>query len=313
MAVSRKQKHSVIETLSKEFALPMDVVQQMTDRYADLVTDRVERGFESFPDLPYGVMTLDSWSYLKPGCTLIYGQDSSGKSSLAKRIARSARFKGCTVLYVDADHKLTAGDKEYLRGCYLTGATEAAAVHHIFHNRLVDVLIIDTITAMLPKTQQYLIHHARKSVPYIVIVGQMRYDMESNRMVPAVWDSIASGAYQHIHLTNHEQIDVDGCDMTRVYAQVSKTNDVSLRNGTTAWMVKNHEINNVLTGFDLLQCAGRIQSVGPVKYLDGEEYGSIHDITAKGNALLHAAWQSMTKGVFDEYLYECGPLPELSE
>ena len=296
--VSKKQRVSVITELAHEFNLPMDTVRLLTDRYADMIIGRTETGLEAFAEFPAGIVSLDSFSAIKPGITLIYGSDSSGKSSLAKRIAKSAQMLSMNVLYADTDHKLTNLDKDYLRGCYLTGATEAAAVHKIFSHRLIDVLVIDTITAMLPKTQQYLIHHARKCVPYIIIVSQMRYSMEQNKLVPAVWDTIAALAHTHIFLTNHEQIVIDDIDATRVYAAVSKTQDKVLRNTSTAWVVRDHEVNNVITGLDMLTCSGNISSIGPVKYLDGEELGDVHQILQHDDRrylVVSSAWESISK------------------
>ena len=310
--VSKKQRTSVITELAKEFALPMDTVRLLTDRYADLIIGRTETGLETYTEFQSGIVSLDSFASIKPGITLIYGSDSSGKTSLAKRIARSALAHDLTVLYADTDHKLTGQDKEYLRGAYLTGATEAAAVHKIFSHRLIDVLIVDTITAMLPKTQQYLIHHARKCVPYIIIVSQMRYDMENEKMVPAVWDTVAALSHTHIHLTNHEQIFIDQVDVTRVYAAVSKTQDKFLRNTSTAWVVKDHSIDNVLTSIDMLACSGHLSSIGPVKYVDGEELGELGTILAspeKSHLVVSTAWENISK---KEGNYELFGAPRVS-
>lgn len=304
--VSKKQRMTAITQLAKEFALPMNTVRLLTDRYADLIIGRTETGMESYMDIPSGILSLDSFAAIKPGITLIYGSDSSGKTSLAKRIAKSATMRDLTVLYADTDHKLANHDKEYLRGCYMTGATEAAAVHKIFSHRLIDVLVVDTITAMLPKTQQYLIHHARKCVPYIIIVSQMRYDMEKNVMVPAVWDTVAALAHTHIHLTNHEQIYLDDVDVTRVYAAVSKTQDSFLRNTSTAWIVKDHIIDNILTALDMLSCSGHISSIGPVKYVHGEEIGDVATIRKTpdmAQLVVQSAWETISSKEGDYELF----------
>lgn len=268
--LSVKEKNYVIEKLCRKYNLPMVSIEGILDDIGDLLCENKDNVISEQVPICSGILTIDNIVNIKPGITMIYGPDSSGKSAISKSIARISHKKGLNVLYVDTETKLTPEDNTYLNGVFYTNQTEAQAIHRILNYRLIDVMVVDSITAMLPQSQNYLIHHARKTVPYIIITSQLRYDMENNIMVPACWDTIKSTANTHIKLTDPVNIEKGHYDFMRCGFYITKHSDNFKVGEGSSFVIKRNWIRNSYTAFDLLDNCGKINRYGDTPTYQGK-------------------------------------------
>lgn len=260
----------IIDKLSKKFKLPMATVEEILKDIGDIIFEKKEIMDEEQVKISSGIMTFDNITKITPGITLIYGRDSSGKSAIAKSVARISHKRGFNVLYVDTEGKATKSDHEKMSGVFYSTSTEAQAIHKILHYRLIDVMVVDSLTAMLPQSQKYLIHHARRTVPYIIATSQMRYDMKNNIMVPACWDETKSNAKLHISLEDPTNILEGKNDYTRYKFAIMKSQDQGIVGEASAFVVKNNWVKNSYTSFDLLNSINLIERYGNAPVLNNK-------------------------------------------
>ncbi|HJX11940.1 MAG TPA: recombinase RecA [Dehalococcoidales bacterium] len=93
--------------------------------------------------------------------TEIFGQESSGKTTLAQHIIAEAQKKGGTVAYIDAEHAL---DPSYAANCGVkvdellisqpdTGEQALEITEALVRSSAVDAIIIDSVAALVPRAE----------------------------------------------------------------------------------------------------------------------------------------------------------------
>ncbi len=273
--MNRKEKSLMITSIADRLSLSVDDVSRVIREYDSAIAANLCS--TTHPDVSYGIVGFEDFP-LCPGITLIYGWESTGKSSLAKRIARGLHEQGSEVLFVEADSKRTNSDAVNMSGVFHTEDTEGKSIHRFLSYHLIDVVIIDSLTALTPSTQKYLMHHARRVTPYVIATTQMRYNSSKEKIIPAVSDTLQAMASTHIYLKDPLPVNFDGLTSVRTTARFIKHPDHRIQDQERELTIVNNMVHNSLTAYSKLYSGGRISSMGAVKYVDSHCIGTISSL-----------------------------------
>jgi hypothetical protein len=276
--MTRKEINSLVANISKEKGIPMQTVQDVLASFLEYSRERSATPAVTWDPLLFGSITLDQHIPLNPGITLISGHADIGKTSLAKRIAVAAEKQGMNVVYYDVECKMHYHDLSPLRseGIVFANSYRDSGLKHIVANGIVDVMIVDTVTSLYKNAQHLFLTKARRSVPYVILLSQMRMDIKKNKSVPAVTDQVMSSSHTHIHLTGRETITIESIDMCRVQFEIGKYEaDRTLQGKRDSFIIRDNIVDNLYSAYDHIKSDGRVQSVGRDKYIDGEFIGPI--------------------------------------
>ena len=287
---------SAVEYVSKKLGVPMKDVREVIRTYREFIEERIELYKDNLGPVRFGVLPLDSQIDLHHGVTFIYGQESTGKTSIAKRIAISAKNQGLNTLYWDTENKLFLHDVNQLEGVALANSTRSLGVNKVVASGLTDLVVVDTLTSM--EVRSPMIRRLRAYVPYIVLIAQMRDDWASRRAVPACYEPILSTSHTRVHLTGKERHKVEGVDLGgRQYNKKKYEANRDKENTKGSFIITSGIGDNVYTSYDYLKSRGRIRSLGFNKILDGEELGGrFKEVIKKEeivNLFLTKVWQSL--------------------
>ena len=296
MDQQEKQSKTAVEYVSKKLGVPMKQVKEVIRAYREFVSERLELYKDNLSPVKFGVLPIDSQISLNPGVTFIYGQESSGKTPIAKRIAVSSKNQGLNTLYWDTENKLFLHDISQLEGVALANSTRSLGVNKVVASGLTDLVVVDTLTSMEVRTP--MIRRLRAYVPYIVLIAQMRDDWTSRKAVPACYEPILSTSHTRIHLTGRERHKVEGINLIRIQYNIDKyeaNRDKEHLKGS--FIVTNGIVDNIYTSYDYLKSRGRIRSLGFNKILDGEDLGGRFKEVAKNGEIvstfINKVWQDL--------------------
>jgi len=276
--MTKKELNKIIAHISKERGFPMQTVQDVLTAYLQYSEERTTLPVDAWNPLFFGAITLDQYITLNPGITIISGHADVGKTSLGKRIAVATEQQGMNVVYYDVECKMHYHDLTPLRkeGIVFANSYRDSGLKRIVANGIVDVMIVDTVTSLYKNSQHLFLTKARRSVPYVVLLSQMRMDIKKNKSVPAVTDQVMSSAHTHIHLPGREGITIESIDMCRVQFELGKYEaDRSLQGKRDSFIIRDNIVDNLYSAYDHIKADGRVQSVGRDKYIDGEFVGPI--------------------------------------
>lgn len=278
--MERRKKTAVIDSIAGELTISADIVRSVVNLYEKKIEVAVKSAEIINEPVNTTIVGFDGITIF-PGLSLIYGMDSTGKSSFAKRIARGLHESGRNVLFVEADGKLTQADVDCMAGVFHTEDTSGKSIHSLLSYHLIDAIVVDSLTAMNPATQRYLLHHAMKTVPYVIGVTQMRYNSSREMILPACPDTVSSMARTHFYMSDPLPINMDGIDMVKTSVNILKHPHDDIRGATREAVIYGNIVHNSLSAYYALSNAGRISSMGLVKYVDTQPIGGVHDIITK--------------------------------
>lgn len=305
--MNRKERSRIITEIADRLQVSGSDVENVINLYEEAVSLTLQS--EIHPDLRYGIVGFEDIP-LCPGITLIYGWESTGKSALAKRIARSLSESGENVLFVEADSKRSVRDHLIMPTVFHTEDTSGEAIHRFLTHRLIDVVIIDSLTALLPNAQRYLLHHAKKTSPYVIGVTQMRYQANREKVIPAVSDLVQSMASTHIYMNDALPLSIDGITSVVTTATFMKHPDPRVVKQVRPVVIIGEVIHNGLTAFHRLQSEGRIESMGLVKYVDKQRIGHIHSLVTDP-AVSREILNMLHMGEGEDVFYSSDPVYEV--
>ena len=280
-----KEFSFIVENIAKKTRVSMDNVSSVLKSYFEMV-ELGRCSLDTAEGIAWGAISLDQTLKLHKGMTMISGHESCGKTSLAKRIAYSARAQGLTVAYYDSDNKLFLHDLEPLMnlGIVFANSYRDSGLTEIIRSGLIDVLIIDGITSLHMTSQHSFLTKLRKFVPYIIFTSQTRSEWGTGKAVAACDERILSMANCEIFLSSKEQITVESEDLSRVQFKVMKNEaDRSKERSHGSFILKDNIVDTTYSAFDVLRTRGRVRSVGEVKYLDKTDIGKIKNLSKPEN------------------------------
>jgi hypothetical protein len=278
MGIKKSKKlENIIVNISKDLKVSMDVVENVILKYRDYI-DNVSVTEEIYPEIPYGIMGLDSHIHCNHGITLIHGFDSSGKTSILKTMALSASILELNTLYHDPENKLFLKHMENIEGILFSNSSSIIPIKEWLHDRLLDIIIVDSFSGMVTNSQKLLIHQLRKSVPYVIGSTQMRYSFEKLKHVPACAEVILSTSHTRIMITGGETIKFGQDSMKRIYVQIEKYKDQKIEKSRLNLIIKNNIVCNFHQCLDTLRIKNRLTNVSNKRYLDKKLLGTYDEI-----------------------------------
>lgn len=167
MASKRKSQGVVeeINAMEKEKALEMALGQLNKSFGPGAIMRLGEAAAERVEAIPTGALSLDLALGIggipRGRITEIYGNESSGKTTLALSIIAQAQRKGGVALFVDAEHAM---DVEYARALgvdvdrlYISqpasGEEALEIMDAVVRTGAVDVVVLDSVAALVPKAE----------------------------------------------------------------------------------------------------------------------------------------------------------------
>jgi len=154
-----------IETMEKEKALEMALGQIEKSFGKGAIMRLGEAAAERVEAIPTGALSLDLALGIggipRGRITEIYGNESSGKTTLALSVIAQAQRTGGVALFVDAEHAL---DVEYARALgvdvdrlYISqpasGEEALEIMDAVVRTGAVDVVVLDSVAALVPKAE----------------------------------------------------------------------------------------------------------------------------------------------------------------
>lgn len=302
--MNREEYNTIVTEVTRRCQLPMASVMRVISEYTDIVTAQCEMELPRLPAVPLGVLTYDAHAALRPGITVIYSQSDMGKTSFAKRVAMSCTARGLSVLYIDTECKLYLHDRAGLQGVVFADAERWSAIMTFLSARVIDVVIVDTLTGINHSRVRAFLTNMRRTVPYLIFLVQMRQNMNGYGMIPACSDTVLSSAHTHIYLTSSEKVTREGLDMRLVQFGIVKYEpDLGVDGVRESVIIRNNVVDNLYTAFHVLHARGRIRAYGGKKFLDGEEMPRYRDIArdpAEAVRYIELAWGELSETMITE-------------
>lgn len=151
--------------MEKEKALSMTLAQIEKQFGRGSIIKLGEKPKHDIPIIPTGALSLDIalgvGGIPKGRITEIYGQESSGKTTLAYHIVAEAQKQGGIAAFVDAEHSV---DAEYAKNLGVdidsllvsqpdTGEEALEIMDALIRSAAVDVVVLDSVAALVPKAE----------------------------------------------------------------------------------------------------------------------------------------------------------------
>ncbi len=279
-------KNRIIADIVKNTGISLYDVQRVVDYILKSMKEDLGDIAELDTPVQFGIASFDSMIKCYPGIVLIYSPADMGKTSVLKSIAKGLNKQGLAVLYIDAECKLYLHNLTELDGVYFVNASNIAAAKRLIQSRLIDAVIVDTISSIPANTMKAFMVTLRKYVPFIILGSQMRIDIDKHKLVPACSDGIQSTAHTHIFLTNSEKISFEMLDMRRVQfalMKYEKNNElIRMRN---SFVIYDNYVDNFWSAVDKLHSNGYIRSSGSIKYLEEDKFNSYTELISNESLL----------------------------
>jgi len=303
-----KKLENIVSIISNDLSTSMSDVKLIISKFIEIIDKNTEYYKKPVSPIRFGVLSLDAYYELHPGVIIISGHESSGKTSLGKTIVASALRQQLYTLYHDTENKLFLNDLSALKNSLFANNIEGIQLEYWIKTKLLDMVLIDTVTTLNYNTSNYLIDKMRPYIDFIILLTQMRVDIKTQKNIPACNPIHISNSHTRILFTNIEKIQVGSLDMKRVHYIMSKyTANIKLERSRGSFIIRNNMIDNLYTAIDILRTRGRISSRGPLKYLDDELLGNYNKFTNDPeicNRLIIEAWSELTdKDIGDSELY----------
>ena len=293
-----KNTVSAVSYVSKKLGVSMKTAREVIQCYMEYLDERVDIYSSNPSPVRFGVLPIDSQIQLQPGVVFIYGHESAGKTSLAKRIAISAKNQGLNTLYWDTENKLFMHDVNQLEGVAIANATRSLGIKQIVASGLTDMVVVDTLTSMEVRTST--VRRLRAHIPYVILVAQMRDKWATNRSVPACYEPLLSTSHTQIYLTGRERHKVEGVDLTRIQYNIDKYEaNRAIENKKGSFILNEGIVDNLYTAYDYLKSRGRVTSIGFNKILDDKDLGGRFKEAIKtkdiAELFMNNTWRSLHK------------------
>lgn len=254
--------------------LPEKTVRSCVEGYLAAVLERTLQGYDASP-LPIDVIGLDHLVALYPGWCIVSGHEDSGKTSLALAIARGLSSIR-TVVVIDGEGKLVHHLHHLTPACVVV-PPEMDVVGELVRSGLVDVVVVDTITSIAQ--QRSLLSMLSQFVPYVILVSQMRVDLDSGRMVVAGTDIMKSRTYMQIMVMGGENVTIEGESVRRVQFVVDKYEPDRRREGQRGcFVIRNNGHDRLYTAYDIIKSRGLVDAVGRHKFIGDTDIGLLRDV-----------------------------------
>jgi len=258
-----------------------------------------------------GIPQIDKELKIYPGTTLIYSHPDGGRTSVAKRIAISARRQGLNVMYYDTENKLMHHDPSLMNGIGLATAYRDSGLKELVANGLIDMMVVDTITGIHKSSQEAFMIGLRKQVPYIVILTQMRDIPNDKSSSPATKGHVLSAAHTWVYLTSREKVIIEGKSVARVQYQYTKCErERGLTGNRGSFIIRNNIVDPIYSAYDFLRSSGYIRSVGRCKLYTPEsgpevQIGTVKEVCedkALSESMMHI-WMKENSVLFPVEVY----------
>jgi hypothetical protein len=276
----------------------MNLVKRVITAYQKYVDSRVSIFKENPKAVSSGILSLGSELYMHPGITVIYGGESLGKTSVAKRIAIAANAQNLNTIFWDTENKLYLHDLGQLKGITLANATKLQGLKPVISSGLTDMIVVDTLTSMEERT--FYIRRLRDMVPYVVLIAQMRDSWSRKRTVPACYEPTLASSHTQIYLTGREKLTIESVDMIRIQYKIGKYEaDPKKEGNMDSFVIRDGIVDNLYSAYDYLRSRGRIGSLGYNKTLDGADLGGrfreVSQSPDVAKLILQTVWDDMHK------------------
>ena len=257
----------------------IELILKGFQRHAVNRVDTLHKQRIDFP-MDFGIVGLQHVLQFHPGVVLLYAHPDMGKTSVAKRVAQAMFAQGNNVVYYDAEGKLYLHDLDEMQGILLANAYRDSGMKELVASGLTDTMIIDTITGVSKSAQVPFLQKIQKTVPYIMVVAQMRDDFKTHLPVPACDVAVSGCAHTIMQLTGKETITIESLDMMRVqYIIVKHEGHPKLSGMRGSFIIRNNIVDNIYTAYDILKTRGLVRTVGRDKYVGKHNLKSIKGIT----------------------------------
>lgn len=302
--VATKDEMAIISDIAEELGYDAHVVEQGVLRYMEEVQTRALTITRKHTGLPSGILTLDAITSIPPGITLIYGKDSSGKTSLAKTIAGTFLKSEMNVVYSDAEHKLDSEDEAYLAGAILHRGHAIAPLRQLLRAKLIDLTVVDTITS-LPSYYNTTIP-LEKSVPFLLYIAQMRIGGAGYIMTPACSEQTLASSSLQLEIESRESIEIEGEPLYRIQVRIVKaTNDHRVKGTRFPVILKDGLASSFYTAYDILKAEGQIYTTGRSKFIGNTNIGTLKAMNRQNRDLVcELAWKLLNTGKKPARVYQ---------
>ncbi|NCF74871.1 MAG: recombinase RecA [Xanthomonadaceae bacterium] len=166
MIKNEKSKQEKTKNISEKLKATEEAINQIKQRFGEGAIIKMGEVKRSSVDaIPTGCLSLDialGIGGVPRGRIIeIYGPEASGKTTLSQHIAAEAQKKGGIVAFVDAEHAL---DPKYAKKIGInidellisqpdTGEQALEIVETLIRSNAVDVIIVDSVAALVPKSE----------------------------------------------------------------------------------------------------------------------------------------------------------------
>lgn len=309
MKLRRPNQDEIVKEIAKTQGISMATVKGVIQKYQEMILEKVPWSRKNSEPTLFGVLPIDSTIKLNHGATVIYGHESIGKTSLAKRIAISSMKLGLNVIYWDAENKIYLHDMRQMKGLVLANSRMIGDLKAVLRSTAVDMLVIDTVTSMEERTS--FIRTMLDFAPFLILVTQMKSKWGTTGSEPACYEPTLSTSHTKIHLTGREKITIESLDMFRVQYKIDKYEaNPTLVGERGSFIIKDGIVDNIYSAYDYFKARGRISSLGFSKALDKEDLGGrfrevcyTKDIADKVISAYWGKGQPENKEIYiDEYL-----------
>jgi len=257
-----------IANAAEKYHYPMEEIETIITAFQEFMRSRVEQPDQEEPLRP-DVPGLEQIT-IPRGITLVYGHPDVGKTAFVCGILASIG-PSYTAAYLDTEAKASKVTLSNLNARTLyTKDYVDSGLKDMVTRGLLDVVVVDSITALYASSQHAFLRTISKNVPYVICAAQTRTDISKKKQVPAIVEDAYSMIHAIIRLTEKERINLEGETLYRVYYTVEKSiyHDSGTTNG--AFVIYRGVYDAYLTAYDILKNNGIVRSTGGIKYLTAD-------------------------------------------
>ena len=279
----KSELNEIVLKISQAHNLPMDHVKKTIEAYHNHINEKVDLDIHlDAGPIFSGIIQMDNEIRINPGITIIYGGESCGKTSVAKRVAVAANRQGFNVAYYDAENKMYLHDLTDMEGVVFSNTYRDSGLKKLVNAKLIDAIVIDTITAVNESAHNSFVTELRKKVPYVILVSQTRSYIGEYKQQPALDRRIIGLSHTMIFIDEKEQIAIESEEVCRIQCKIIKYEaDREKERLRFSAVISNNIIDNAYSSYDILKASGLVRIAGQSKIVDGTAIGKVKDIVDK--------------------------------
>lgn len=269
-----KRVKRFIEYMATTYHVPMSDVEFTVEQFITFMLSGIQRSDEE------ATIKLSSPGFeaipLVRGVTLIYGHPDVGKTAMLCGLL-SSLDESYTAAYLDCEAKLTHTQAKHVTSRkHVAYAREYvdSGFKEVTSSGIIDVVLVDTITAIFGTSQHAFLKKLSECVPYIICAAQTRTNIQRGTQVAALAEDAYALARTIVQLTEREKVMIEGETCFRIYYTVKKSVEEEYNGKQGTFIIRKGVYDELYTAYDILKNNGIIRSIGGVKYMitsDDEE------------------------------------------